>query len=125
MNKLRIQWLGLRDQTWLKRFNKLQNRIEDFPKCSMGREKEKVIYTEDSMRRHNMSLIEVSKGEEGDQVQRQEFSINDERQCSYTGLQNPSKVKKKQSEKKPKGEKDKLSSEKQQTDSWPLSSNGS
>ena len=32
----------------------------------MGREKEKVIYTEDSMRRHNMSLIEVSKGEEGD-----------------------------------------------------------
>ena len=95
MNKLRIQWLGLRDQTQLKRFNKLQNRIEDLPKCSMGREKKKVIYTEDSMRRHNMSLIEVSKGEEGDQVQRQEFSINDERQCSYTGLENPSKVKKK------------------------------
>lgn len=32
----------------------------------MGRKKEKVIYTEDSMRRHTMSLIGVSKGEEGD-----------------------------------------------------------
>ena len=28
----------------------------------MGREKEKVIYAEDSMRRRNMSLIGVSKG---------------------------------------------------------------
>lgn len=89
MNKLRMQWVGLRDQTQLRRFNKVQNRIEHFPKCSMGRKKEKVIYTEDSMRRHTMSLIGVSKGEEGDQVQRQEFSINGERQCSHIGLENP------------------------------------
>lgn len=33
----------------------------------MGREKEKVIYTEDSMRRRNMSLIGVSKGEKRDE----------------------------------------------------------
>ena len=63
----------------------------------MGREKEKVIYTEDSMRRRNMSLIGVSKGEKkkGIKMQRQEFSISDERQCSHTGLKIPSKVKKK------------------------------
>lgn len=58
-------------------------------------------------------------------MQRQEFSISDERQCSHTGLKIPSKVKKKKSEKQLKGEKDTLSSEKQQTESWPLSSDGS
>ena len=70
--------------------------------------------------------MESQKEKKGIKMQRQEFSINDERQCSHTGLKNPSKVKKKKkSEKQLKGEKDTLSSEKQQTESWPLSSDGS
>lgn len=71
MKKLKTQWLGLRDQTQLKRESINQKIVENAARAEKKinththtRACEKVIYTEDSVRRSNMSLIGVSKGEE-------------------------------------------------------------
>lgn len=73
MKKLKTQWLGLRDQTQLKRESINSKIVENAAQAekkinththACARTREKVIYTEDSVRRSNMSLIGVSKGEE-------------------------------------------------------------
>ena len=73
MKKLKTQWLGLRVQTQLKRESINQKIVENAARAEKKinthththtHTHEKVIYIEDAVRRSNMSLIGVSKGEE-------------------------------------------------------------